>query len=331
MTRDDMTLEAKPGRFPGAAVLLGGLATIAVALAAILVVAIISDGESMLLGYYVWYIVPVSAILVGIVAGSGFGIASYLTGAHVSRMVLVLVGLMMLWGYFLGQYIEFRYVEPVWVDEQGAETPMSFLEYYDYSTRNIVFEDTEETGDDTEQDEALGAWGYGVRALEIVGFSIGGLVPLVILGCQPYCESCGVYRKTKQLGWLPAAPPARKVKKKDADDVAAWEAEMQKAQAEAERVDEQLEELAEQGQADAWRSLLAEKGVAKPQVKKHPKLIRYDLVYCPKCRGGQIVRKIMTPNSQKNAWDTEEMDRRRVGEDFAAALAENQRPAKTTT
>src|SRR3954467_8419799 len=68
-------------------VLLGGFITSALTLAGIYWLNRKSpDFHPM--GFYANYVIPAGAILVGLVAGSGYGIASWLTGARIGRGLL---------------------------------------------------------------------------------------------------------------------------------------------------------------------------------------------------------------------------------------------------
>src|SRR5262252_10406441 len=60
------------------------------------------------MGWYGDYVIPAGALLVGMAAGSGYGIASYLTGFRIRSAVLAAVVALQLGGYAAAQYLEFR-------------------------------------------------------------------------------------------------------------------------------------------------------------------------------------------------------------------------------
>src|SRR5438477_13077316 len=65
--------------------------------------------------------------------------------------------------------------------------------------------------------EPLGVWGYGVRALALLGFVGGGLAGPILLKAKPYCEACRSYKRTTEVARIPAAAPRKK--SKPAEDI----------------------------------------------------------------------------------------------------------------
>src|SRR5438270_4523354 len=61
-----------------------------------------------IMGWYGDYVIPAGAMIVGFAAGSGYGIASYLTGFRIRRGLLLAVLALQLAGYAGAQYLEFR-------------------------------------------------------------------------------------------------------------------------------------------------------------------------------------------------------------------------------
>ena len=133
----------------------------------------------------------------------------------------------MLWGivamqalaYFGGQYVEFLALGLAYDDG----TPIGFVTYFDWAARNFAW-----VQDDGSVGAPFGALGYVMRGLEIAGFC-GGLIAPLILSKQAYCERCELYMKNKQLIVVPASVPERKLKKKDVEGQAAYEAEQEQA------------------------------------------------------------------------------------------------------
>ncbi len=202
------------------AVLLGGLVTTLLALAGVWLVA--TRAEENVMGWYADYVLPVGALLVGGVASTGFGLASWLTGTRITGRLLVAVGLCLVAGYWAAQLLEFRLAFP-----DGASfddgTPAGFLDWYDAVTRSFAWKDHDKLG------AALGAWGYLLRAGELVGFAAGGLLAPIVLRGVPYCAACGVYMRQPLVAVVPAGVKPRRVGKKDAAGQASYQAEVAEA------------------------------------------------------------------------------------------------------
>lgn len=233
-------------------------------------------GENIM-GWYANYVIPVGAILVGLVAASGYGLASWLAGVKVTTRLLVAIIVLQVAAYFVAQYIEYRSVPP---EVRGGRT---FWEYFDYVTRKFYF--VEKGG---KRGQPLGMWGYGLRALEIIGFVIGSLVVPLILWKKAYCAACQVYFRTRQLGLVPAGVPPRKVKRSDAEGQAAYAREQEEAWKAGAALLGALSGRATQGDAEGFRSLLAEHA-PKPKQKEYaklPKRIALSAEHCPRCHQG---------------------------------------------
>src|SRR5205085_11899337 len=55
--------------------------------------------------------------------------------------------------------------------------------------------------------EPLGALCLAVRALQIAGFVLGGLLAPLVLRLASYCDACGRYRKNRIVAVVPAGIP----------------------------------------------------------------------------------------------------------------------------
>jgi hypothetical protein len=197
--RPPVTREAGASRAP--LVLIGGAVTTALALSGVWLAA--RGGENVM-GWYANYVFPVGALLVGLVASSGFGIASYLSGAKVSGLLLLAVTAMLFGGYWVAQYVEFRLAFPDGATLPGGE-PAGLLDYYDAVTRSFSWVERGEAG------EPLGALGYLMRLGEIVGFTGGGVLVPFLLRRLPYCEPCRAYMRSPLVARIPAGVVWRKV------------------------------------------------------------------------------------------------------------------------
>ena len=170
-------------------VLIAGAATTGLALAGQL--ALQSAGTNVM-GWYANYVIPIGAILVGLVASSGFGLASWLTGTKISGRLLGLTIAILACGYASAIWFDYRHALPNGLAD--GSTPISFFTWFDFTSRSFAFE-----GKQGKAGEPLGLLGYGLRALEVIGFVGGGvLIPFGLKGL-PYCEQCNLYMKKKNL------------------------------------------------------------------------------------------------------------------------------------
>jgi hypothetical protein len=332
----ERTAAPTPMAWPSTTVLASGIATSAATLFGLY---LLSQRwpEFQPMGFYVNLVLPVGALLVGLIAGSGYGIASWLTGSKIGKVTLLAVVLLQVWAYFMAQNLEFRTLvenqknilaDLKMTDDDGNEvavpqelidelTPSSFWEYFDATTRSFAFNDRQGN-----PGPALGTWGYLVRLAEVVGFALGGLIAPAILMACPYCESCSVYMKSKQLGVLPAGIEPRKIKKADADGTAAYEQEIGTALAEGQALAAATLDAGEAGDAAAVADLLAEHGPAKKAINKATARTELHLRRCPRCNGGALVAKIVSGYGEKVQVLAEE--KRDVGPDFVRGLQERQ-------
>ncbi len=271
-----------PQKQPGLLVIIGGLVTTAIAMGLVMLVSSASDGEFNLMGFYLWFIIPVSAIAVGALAGSGYTIVSWMRGVRVVGWLLVIVVILLVCAYFASCYVEFAMLDPYY--EDGSKP--SFWEYFDLITRSYTFTDVGDSAADADQ---LGKLGYGLRALEIVGFSFGGLIPLLALLAKPYCKRCQAYMKSSPFGNIPTTAPFRKVKRKDIDGKVAYRAENQKAAEDARETLKFIEQCAQDEDPAALAAVAAplRKNTQK-KLAKVPQKYQLKLHHCPICYGGHL-------------------------------------------
>ncbi len=274
--------EESGGLPAGPGVILSGLATTALALAGVWFA---GQHEVNVMGWYANYVIPAGALLVGLAASSGYGLGSYYTGTKVSGRLLVMVLVLLTASYFAAKYIEFRLAFPQGATlDDGQE--LGFWQYFDLATRSIYWK-AQHSGDT--DGKPLGLWGFGLRALEIVGFVGGGAIIPVALRKLPYCATCKAYMKTKQFAHFSAGVPIRKIKKKDLAGAELYRAEQATAWAQGEATMQAL--LGAGAKADA--------AAVADQVKQLPKLGNYaaqkitariavSLVHCPRCRAGVL-------------------------------------------
>jgi hypothetical protein len=177
----------------GVPVLAAGAVTTALSLAAVVAL----EGTVSPMGWYADYVIPIGAMLVGLFASSGFALASWLTGTKISGRLLAATLLVLFTGYAAVQWFEYQRLFVHRLGEGGAQ--VSFFAWFDWVTRTIAFE-----GKHGEPGEPLGLLGYGVRVLEVAGFCGGGALIPFVLRKQPYCDTCGLYMRSRELGLMPA-------------------------------------------------------------------------------------------------------------------------------
>jgi len=238
-----------------------------------------------IMGWYANYVLPVGALIVGMAAGSGYGVASYLTGFRIRRGLLLAVLALQLAGYAGAQYLEFRSLtrEGPLVDETGEE--LTFARYYHLRAVNFSWVEHGKQG------EPLGTWGYFFLGLGVVGFALGGMLAPAALMKIPYCERCSLYMKSRLLAWVPASVPARRVSKKDSAAQAAYAGEQESAATGAQKVLARVSELAARGDALALKATLADhptRGSEARRIGRLPARLRVRLVRCRECSHGHI-------------------------------------------
>jgi hypothetical protein len=272
-------------------VLLGGAVTIVLALAGVWLAANAYDENVM--GWYADYVLPVGALLVGLVASSGFGIASYGSGTKISGYLLVAVAALLIGGYWLAQYMEFRLAFPDGAVLANGQ-PAGFLDYYDAVTRSFNWVEHGKSG------APLGAFGYLLRVGEIVGFTGGGIIVPSLLRKVPYCETCRMYMRSRLVARIAAGIRGKKINAK-------------RRPQEAQEQDERAKKAFEGGQAglkaifaaaakdgSALAQTISEFGPPKAKgVDKLSARIWVKLVYCRRCHQGELRANLVTGQGQK--------------------------------
>lgn len=300
---DDLRSDVRPAKRAGAVVLLAGVAT---AMGTLLVLYILNIAlDVSLMGFYINGILPVGALGVGLLAGSGYGIASWLTGTKINRTLVLVVVSLQIWAYFVAQFLEFALLRAAFPEE----FQLSFWQYFDLVTRAFAWSD---------EGKAFGVWGYGMRALEIGGFVLGGLVATAIMSAKPYCDKCQTYMRKKDLATLPAGVIPRKVKKKDLAGQQAYEEEQQKALDLGQEMVRQLLEMIQAGDAEAFSNLISRHTSQKKQIEKLTCRINLALSLCPRCQSGELEIKLAVGQGQEISFT--EIARQEMEAPFAIAL-----------
>jgi hypothetical protein len=263
--------------------------------------------EFNLMGWYLWYVIPLGALIVGLCAGSGYGVASWVTGVKISKGLLWAVLGVQVLVYFTAQYVVFRdLVAQLGIAELG------FIEYFDVSTRSIAFK--QKSGG---VGDALGMFGYVFRVLEIAGFAAGGLIVPAWAKGKPYCESCQVYMRTSHLGRLPAGTEPRKVKKGEAGAEAFEQAHRGGFEAGIGML-QRVQACAREGAVQAFRDELAPHLPQNGAYNKLTSRIELHLVSCPRCFDGWLSAAVVS--GQGDQIVTEHLPSARAAPEFIRAL-----------
>jgi hypothetical protein len=275
-------------------VLLAGVVTSALALLGVWWLNTHTD-DFHVMGWYGDYVIPAGAILVGLAAGSGYGVASYLTGLRIRRGLLWSVLALQLTAYAAAQYLEFRSLvrDRPFVDEAGE--PIGFVAYYHLRAINFAWDDHGHPG------KPLGLAGYFFVGLGVVGFALGGVLAPAVLLKKPYCDRCQLYMKSRTLALISASVPARRVGKKDVAGQAAYAEENQRAGTTAQAVLDRVAGLAAKGDVGAMQAELAPyppRGPEGRRANKVPTRLRLGLVHCRACGAGQLEQAAITGQGQ---------------------------------
>lgn len=290
----------------GLPIMAAGLATTALALFAVYYLG--ERSEIYVMGWYANFVIPVGALLVGALAGCGYGVASWVTGTKIRRSLMWNIVVTQIAAYGFAQYQEYK----ILVDQDPLLAQLSFTEYFDLTTRAFAWEEDGEAG------EPFGVWGYAMRAIEVAGFTLGGLIAPALLMAAPYCESCGVYMKTKQLGILPAGIKPRKIKKKDKEGQAAYEKEIQDALDTGGKLVEKLREMYSEGDSAGVREVIAEHKANQKEIGKQTTRTQVSIHRCPRCNGGTLKFDLVSGQGDKvEILATEEWP---VSSEFATGL-----------
>jgi len=195
-----------------------------------------------------------------------------------------------------------------------------FLDYYDAITRSFAWRDHGKPG------KPLGAWGYGLRALEIVGFVGGGVLVPFLLRKIPYCEPCALYMRSSLVAVLPAgARPSRAFWRKSAE-AAAREAQARDAEQRARAGLARILDAAKRGDGAGLATALAEEGplAGSRAANRMSSRIHVRLVHCRRCEAGELRASLLTGqgNEIKTApLETQGLEKATVSEVLRARAA----------
>ena len=200
--------ERPVNRTPGLIVYFSGVGT---SLLTLWLLHVLNDHGENVMGWYANGVIPAGALLAGLASGSGYAIASRLLNARLSRgyvLGMIATGLV---DWTSAQWMDYARI----LDAQGVSSAQfSFWHYLQLTAETMAFT----RNGSGEPGTALGGFGYLFKALEVVGFTAGVMIPVAILFKQPYCRACQFYLKhamTRRLASRATVAELRKTPRKE--------------------------------------------------------------------------------------------------------------------
>jgi hypothetical protein len=176
-----------------------GLITTGLALFGVYVLANrINDMHVMTL--YVLKYIPAGPIIIGVIAASGYTLGAWWSGVRVRGGLLITVLVLQLAAYMLAQYTEFASLNLRYPD---TGNDVEFTTYFHHTTMSLVSYLHEGMA------MRSSAWGYALRAMEAVLFSVGAVASALVLVGQPTCPVCrGLLQRKRVATVSSSAAPA---------------------------------------------------------------------------------------------------------------------------
>jgi hypothetical protein len=140
-----------------------------------------------------WFVIPVGAGIAGFAAASGYYLGAWLFGHRPSRLLLVNILIASVATFFFIHYLSYSTMQ---IEGKKVSDYISFWEYLNIAIRSASMSlrfharDIGSTGE-------LGAFGYAVAALQILGFAAGGFCVYAYLTTKPFCDKCSRYLSAK--------------------------------------------------------------------------------------------------------------------------------------
>ncbi|MCB1236856.1 MAG: hypothetical protein KDM91_17445 [Verrucomicrobiae bacterium] len=282
---------------PGLVVYLCGLGTVGLTL---FLVGLLNDTDFNIMGWYWFFVVPIGAMIVGAVAGLGYALGSRLMDVKIRGGFLLVVFLTAGLNWVASHYVTYRHLSEQ-LEETSRES-FTFGAYMRAVSENFAFKDRS-----GKVGKPLGKVGYLFTILEMGGFSIGTLIPVLLLGLRPYCHQCGRYLKKTATRIVGSEMDLRDLKK------------LKKAE-KIERIESSAREVIEKGRA-LFEEMTATPGypevlerlTALPEEanKKALAAVHFHLWKCPDCEG-HVVKSTLTNvtlNGQPNQAELAVLDR----------------------
>lgn len=141
-----------------------------------------------------WHFIPIGAMLSGFAGSSGYFLGSWVFGHRPTKLLLINILLVSATTFFLVFYLPYRTLE---INGNPIHSLISFPEYLDVAFRSASIRTIRLSGGTSSVATPLGWTGYIIALLQIIGFSIGGLLAYMKLASKPYCEKCFRYPHSK--------------------------------------------------------------------------------------------------------------------------------------
>lgn len=307
-------------RQPGLLVYLSGVGT---SFLALWCVDMLNERGENVMGWYVNYIIPAGALLVGIASGLGYAI-----GARVLNVKLTM-------GFVAGMFTTglIDYVAAQWVTYSNLIERLrvpadkySFLSYLREICEGMSFKKS----GSTEAGSTLGVFGYVFKFLEMLGFSLGTMIPCAILRGIPYCTGCQRYLKKHTTAGLYSPVLTTSIKalpraEREGGVKAAVDAVTGRAVALLQSV----------AQMPLEQTLAALSGASEANIKKSTAWVRLTLYKCPHCNSHHVAVQIqfVAANGKQGHGTLPPLDKTSgfSGSGFEVPPALGQPPALPTT
>ena len=193
--------QSTPLRRPGLMVFLCGIGT---SIATLFLLNLLQHADINVMGWYLNGVFPAGALIAGIASGAGYAIGSRVLNAKLTKL------------YVLGMLVTgvLDWLGARWVDYEHvldanhlSSAQLTFSNYLRVITESMAFT---RSGSNA-PGEALGAWGYAYRVLEIGGYAAGVMFPSAFLLNQPYCKSCQLYLRKQFSRYVTSPTTAKQV------------------------------------------------------------------------------------------------------------------------
>jgi hypothetical protein len=145
-------------------------------------------------GFMLWFVVPIGALLSGGVAASGCYFAAKALNHKPGGFVLLGVLAISAMTFFVVNYLDYYYLS---VDGAQLHDYLSFTTYLNTSLNNQSMSFCYHAAC-TSSGLDLGAFGYLVAGLQILGFFLGGATVYGMLSSAIYCDNCSRYYTLKK-------------------------------------------------------------------------------------------------------------------------------------
>lgn len=135
-----------------------------------------------------WFVLPAGAMIAGMGAAAGYYAGARIADSRPTRMLLVNMVLVSASTFFAIHWLRYD----AFIVGRGLEDQVSFWRYLDEVLTHQSMT-MRSHGAELGSTGELGAFGYVVAALQIVGFAMGGFVVYGALAKLPFCERCARY------------------------------------------------------------------------------------------------------------------------------------------